>query len=69
VQTNVNLPSGASVTYTVTGTVSSGMTGVLSNTATAAVGAPANDPAGANNTKTLDTLSSLDRIFADGFGA
>lgn len=68
VQSNINLPSGAAVTYTVTGTVSGSMTGVLSNTATAAVGAPANDPAGTNNTKTLDILSSLDRIFADGFG-
>ena len=68
VATNVSLPVGSSVTYSVNGTVANGTTGLLSNNVTAAVGAPSSDPVSSNNTATTDLLPDLDRIFADGFG-
>ncbi|MFN0145908.1 MAG: beta strand repeat-containing protein, partial [Dehalococcoidia bacterium] len=53
---SVNLPNGASVTYTATGTVSAGATGTLANTAT--VSYPA-DPAPGNNSATdTDSLGA-----------
>jgi len=54
----VNLPSGGSVTYTVSCTISSAATGSLSNTATVAVPAGFNDPSPGNNSATdTDTLA------------
>ena len=50
----VNLPAGASVTYTVTATISAGATGTLSNTAT--VAAPADPTPGNNSATDSDTL-------------
>ncbi|WP_346288678.1 IPTL-CTERM sorting domain-containing protein [Zoogloea sp.] len=53
----VNLPAGASVTYTVSGTVGAGATGTLSNTATVAAGVGVTDPIPGNNSATdTDTL-------------
>ncbi|MGH8173772.1 MAG: DUF11 domain-containing protein, partial [Rhodanobacteraceae bacterium] len=51
----VSLPAGAEVIFTVTGTVASDATAVLTNSATAVVGAPANDPDTTNNTATIET--------------
>lgn len=68
IATNVSLPTGSSVTYTVNGTVAPGTTGTLSNSAAAAVGAPANDPVSSNNTAQVDSAPSSDRIFEDTFG-
>ena len=54
----VNLPSGSSITYTVTGTVNQAATGTLSNTATVAVPAAFVERVPANNTATdSDTLT------------
>ena len=54
----VNLPSGGSVTYTVTGTVLASVTGSLSNTATVAAGAGFTDQVLGNNSATdTDTLT------------
>ncbi len=54
----VNLPAGASVTFTVTGTVSAGAAGTLSNTATIAAPAGVSDPNPGNNSATdTDTLT------------
>lgn len=64
----VSLPSGGSVVYTVNSTVVAGTTGVISNTMTAVVGAPANDPNATNNTATANTSPAVaDLIFANGF--
>ncbi len=53
-----NLPVGATVTYTATGTISAAATGTLVNTASVAVPASAFDPNGANNSATdTDTLT------------
>ena len=53
----VNLPAGASVTYTLTGTVSPSATGTLSNTATVAAPGGVTDPTPANNSATdADTI-------------
>lgn len=54
----VDLPSGGSVTYTVTATLSSNATGTLVNTATVAPPAGVTDPTPANNTATdTDTVA------------
>ncbi len=50
--TAVSLPSGSSVTYTVTANVSASATGSLSNTATVTAGAGVTDPNLANNSAT-----------------
>ena len=65
--TNVSLPSGSAVTYTVNGNVVLGTSGLLGNTVTAAVGAPATDPNSANNTVSINLAPLSDRIFADDF--
>ncbi len=53
----VNLPSGGSVTFTVTGTIDSSATGILFNTATVAAPANVQDPTPGNNSATdTDTL-------------
>jgi hypothetical protein len=49
---SVNLPAGASVTYTATCTISAGATGSLANTATVAVPAGVTDPTPGNNSAT-----------------
>jgi uncharacterized repeat protein (TIGR01451 family) len=66
---SIALPAGSQVVYTVTGTVAAGTTATLTNSATAVVGAPANDPDPSNNTATVSTdpAPDDDRIFADGF--
>ncbi len=57
----VNIPSGVSVTYTVTGTVSASAAGNLVNTATVTPPTGVNDPISDNNTSTdIDTLLSAD---------
>jgi len=54
----VNLPSGATITYTVNGTVSASATGTLSNTATVTPPASTTDSNLLNNTSTdLDTIT------------
>jgi len=54
----VSLPGGASVTYTVTATISPAATGSLSNTATVTVPGSVTDPVPANNSATdTDTLT------------
>ncbi len=63
----VNLPSGSHVTYAVNATVAPGATGVLSNSVTTVVNAPATDPDTSNNTATANTPPLSDRIFASGF--
>jgi hypothetical protein len=63
----VNLPTGTAVTYTVNTTISAGASGVLSNSVTAVVNAPATDPNTGNNTATANTAPESDRIFASGF--
>lgn len=67
ISTVVNLPTGSHVTYTVNATVAPGTTGVLSNTVTAVVNAPATDPDTGNNTATANTAPESDRIFASSF--
>ncbi len=59
--TAVNLPAGASVTYTLTMTVPSTFTGPLANTATVTAGPGVTDTNIANNTAT-DTDLSLPRV-------
>jgi uncharacterized repeat protein (TIGR01451 family) len=55
----VNLPDGASVTYTATCAIDPAAVGTLNNTATVAVGAGASDPVGANNSASdSDTLNA-----------
>lgn len=65
----VGLPAGASVVYSVDGTVAAGTTTPLTNSATAVVGAPANDPDPSNNTDSIETppAAADDLVFADGF--
>ncbi|MFN7940396.1 MAG: GEVED domain-containing protein [Thermoanaerobaculia bacterium] len=54
----INLPSGASVTYTVTCTIAASATGTLTNTATSSVPVGLNDPVPGNNSATdADTLT------------
>ena len=52
----VNLPAGASVSYTVTGTIAAGATGALENTATVAPPSGVTDLIAANNTSTDNGL-------------
>lgn len=55
---SVNLPSGGSVTYTVSSTISSAATGTLSNTASVTAPAGTTDPTPGNNSATdSDTLT------------
>jgi uncharacterized repeat protein (TIGR01451 family) len=55
----VNLPVGASVTYTLTATVSASATGTLSNTATVSAAAGITDPTPGNNVVTdTDTVNA-----------
>ena len=55
----VNLPAGASVTYTATCPIDAAAVGTLANTATVAAGAGVTDPNGANNSATdSDTLGA-----------
>jgi uncharacterized repeat protein (TIGR01451 family) len=65
----VSLAAGGSVTYTVDGIVAAGTTTTLTNSATAVVGLPANDPDTTNNTDSADTAPAApdDTIFANGF--
>ncbi|MDR3662240.1 MAG: DUF11 domain-containing protein, partial [Mycobacterium sp.] len=69
----VNLPSGASVTYTVTASISASATGTLSNTATVSAPAGVTDPNPGNNSATdTDTLSpqaDLSITKSDGTGS
>ncbi|MEP7201973.1 MAG: hypothetical protein ABI894_05150, partial [Ilumatobacteraceae bacterium] len=58
INTAIDLPVGGIATFTVNGTVTSGATGTLANTATVSVGAGVTDPAAGNNTATdIDTLT------------
>ena len=58
VSDTVNLPSGGSVTYTVSATISAAATGTLSNTATVSAPAGVTDPTPGNNSATdSDTLA------------
>lgn len=65
----VDLPVGATATYTLTMTVPAGFTGNLVNTATATVGAGNTDPTPGNNsatdTDTLTTYAISGKIFED----
>ena len=65
----VNLPTGSHVTYTVNATVAAGTSGIVSNSVTAVVNAPASDPDTGNNTATANTAPASDRIFASSFEA
>jgi uncharacterized repeat protein (TIGR01451 family) len=59
INNTVNLPSGGSVTYTATCTISPAATGTLSNTATVTAPAGVTDPTPANNSATdSDTLTA-----------
>jgi uncharacterized repeat protein (TIGR01451 family) len=59
INATVNLPSGASVTFTVTANISASATGSLSNTASVAVPAGITDPTPGNNSATdTDTISA-----------
>ena len=60
----VNLPSGASVTYTLTGTIAPGTTGTLDNTATVAAPAGVTDPDPADNSATDSNTVVGFRYFA-----
>lgn len=64
---NITLPSGGLATYTVSGTIALGTTGGVSNSLTAVVGSPVNDPNTNNNTATLVLPLDTDPIFADDF--
>ena len=67
---SIALPAGGQAVFHATGTIASGTTGPISNTATAVVGAPATDPDTDNNTASLLVESAgNDTIFADGFDA
>lgn len=63
----VNLPNGGQVAYMVNATIGAGTSGVISNSVTAVVNAPANDPDTSNNSATANTAPLSDRIFADDF--
>jgi uncharacterized repeat protein (TIGR01451 family)/fimbrial isopeptide formation D2 family protein len=52
ISTTANLPSGGSVTYTVTGTLATNATGTLSNTAQIAAPSGVTDPTAGNNSAT-----------------
>lgn len=64
----INLPAGAWVDYTITGTVSQSATGTLSNSLSAVVAGSLDDPEPANNTATLNLEPLIDdTLFVDGF--
>lgn len=64
---SVTLPVGGLATYTVSGTIAPGTTGNVSNSMTAVVGSPVNDPNTNNNTATLVLSLDTDPIFSDDF--
>lgn len=59
ISTTANLPSGGTVRYTITGTLSTSATGTLSNTAQVAAPSGATDPTPANNSATDTTTINL----------
>jgi uncharacterized repeat protein (TIGR01451 family) len=59
ISTTANLPSGGSVTYTVTGTLATNATGTLSNTAQVAAPSGVTDPTAGNNSATDTTAINL----------
>ncbi len=63
----VDLPVGASVTYTVSATIDPAATGWVINTATAAVPAGVTDPEPANDSATHVDALGPDDLFSDGF--
>lgn len=63
----VNLPSGASVTYTAVCTVAMGTTGSVRNTATVATGGGITDPTPGNNSATDEDTIPGAALFSDGF--
>ncbi len=67
VNETVDLPVGTSVTFTATGTVDPGATGMLDNTATVVVPSGVNDPVTTNNSATDSDTLRPGSIFADGF--
>jgi len=62
---SVNLPTGTSVTYTLSCTVALDATGTITNTATIAVPGGTTDPTPGNNSAT--DVDKLPNVFADGF--
>ncbi|GAB4181859.1 MAG: hypothetical protein Tsb002_02390 [Wenzhouxiangellaceae bacterium] len=68
---SINLPAGASVNITAEGTVLTGTTGDISNTAQIVVPAGITDPDQTNNTSTAVTMPSTgdEILFIDGFEA
>lgn len=65
---SASLPVGSRLEFTVDGSVAPGTSGILSNSMTAVVNAPAVDPEPANNTATLELEAAIDdSIFVDGF--
>jgi uncharacterized repeat protein (TIGR01451 family) len=67
--TNVNLPVGGAVTFSVSGSVAPGTTGLLTNSVTAVVGGSVTDPVSGNNTATTNTAAASVSvlIFENGF--
>jgi len=66
----VDIPPGGQVVFTVDGTVVLGAVGVLTNTVSVSVAAPAVDPVSGNNSATVETSPTeppSDEIFVDGF--
>jgi uncharacterized repeat protein (TIGR01451 family) len=63
----VNLPVGASVTFTADCDIDAGATGTISNTASIAAAAGSTDPVAGNNAATDLTSITGPQIFADGF--
>ncbi|QQR73046.1 MAG: DUF11 domain-containing protein [Holophagales bacterium] len=63
----VNLPSGASVTYTSVCTVAVNATGSIRNTATVATGSGVTDPTPSNNSATDEDVIPGTALFSDGF--
>ena len=63
----VNLPVGASVTFTAECDIDAGATGTISNTASIAAAAGSTDPVAGNNAATDLTSITGPQIFADGF--
>ncbi len=65
---SISLPSASQVVYTTSGIIADETTGTISNSATAVVGPPANDPNGDNNTAILDIEpAGNDVVFRNGF--
>lgn len=63
---SVNLPVGAAVVYSISGTVPAPIPNEISNTATVAVPTGVTDPVAGNNSS---TVTNVVRIFVDGFEA